>query len=143
MTTETVTIDLGFATLIPIPGASRNLLGAGGSSVETTTIAVTQGWSNTKTTEASVSVTASVGGSYGAANFSVSSTVGFGYSDSNTLSKATTVTQTYNFRPGYLTTYYQWGISVKDQKILNGKPNELCTVVNFTGSCNKQFTDCC
>ena len=136
MTTENVTIDLGFAELIPIAGASRNLLNAGGGSVETTKIAVTTGWSNTQTTEASASVTAQVGGSYGAASFSVSATVGFGYSDSTTLSKSTTVTQTYNFRPGYITTYYQWGVNVKDQKILNGKPvcNNNCRFVISTTS---------
>jgi len=123
MSTEEVVIDLGLAELIPIPGASRNLLNSGGKGGlgERTEITVTTGWSNTKTVEASMSVTASVGGSYGAANFSVSATVGFGYSDSNTLSKSTTVLQVYSFRPGYITTYYQWGVNVKDHKILNGQ----------------------
>jgi len=71
--------------------------------------------------EASMSVTASVSGSYGAASMSVSATVGFGYTDSSTLSKSTAVKQVYNFRPGYVTTYYQWGVSVKDHQILNGQ----------------------
>lgn len=119
--TEEVVIDLGLAELIPITGASRNLLSAGGSAGERAEITVTTGWSNTKTKEASMSVTASIGGSYGAANFSVSATVGFGYSDSTSLSKSTSVKQVYNFRPGYITTYYQWGVHVKDKQILNGQ----------------------
>ena len=121
---EEVVIDLGLAELIPIPGASRNLLQVGGSTGDRTEITVTTGWSNTKTKEASMSVTASVGGSYGAANFSVSATVGFGYSDSTSLSKETSVKQVYNFRPGYITTYYQWGVHVRDKQILNGKDSE-------------------
>ena len=128
MATEEVVIDLGRAELIPIAGASRNLLNSGDAGGkmggERTEITVTTGWSNTKTAEASVSVTASVGGSYGAANFSVSATVGFGYSDSNTLSKSTSVKQVYSFRPGYITTYYQWGVNVKDNQILNGKDHD-------------------
>lgn len=118
---EEVVLDLGLAELIPIPGASRNLLNVGGSAGDRTEITVTTGWSNTKTVEASMSVTASVGGSYGAANFSVSATVGFGYSDSTSLSKSTSIKQVYNFRPGYITNYYQWGVHVKDQQILNGQ----------------------
>jgi len=119
--TEEVVIDLGLAELIPIPGASRNLLNVGGSTGDRSEITVTTGWSNTKTKEASMSVTASVGGSYGAANFSVSATVGFGYSDSTSLSKSTSIKQVYNFRPGYITTYYQWGVHLKDKQILNGQ----------------------
>jgi len=97
------------------------LLSIGGSTVERSEITVTTGWSNTKTAEASVSVTASVGGSYGAANFSLSATVGFSYTDSTSLSKETAVKQKYNFRPGYITTYYQWGVQVKDHTVLNGQ----------------------
>jgi len=126
MSTEEVVIDLGLAELIPIPGASRNLLNAGGTaggprSGERTEIDVTTGWSNTKEIKQSMSVTASVSGAYGAANFSVSATVGFGYSDSTSLSKSTSVKQVYSFRPGYITTYYQWGVNVKDKQILNGQ----------------------
>jgi len=121
MSTEEVVIDLGFSELIPIAGASRDLLHVTGAGVERSEITVTTGWSNTKTKEASVSVTASVGGSYGAANFSLSSTVGFGYSDSTSLSKSTSVKQVYSFQPGYITTYYQWGVSVKGNTVLNGQ----------------------
>jgi hypothetical protein len=120
MSTEEVVIDLGFSELIPIAGASRNLLNVTAGGPERTEITVTTGWSNTKTKEASMSVTASVGGSYGAANFSVSATVGFGYSDSTSLSKSTSVKQVYSFQPGYITTYYQWGVHVKGNQILNG-----------------------
>jgi len=126
MSTEEVVIDLGRAELIPIPGASRNLLNSGGTAGgrlggERTEITVTTGWSNTKKVEESMSVTASVSGAYGAANFSVSATVGFGYSDSTSLSKSTSVKQVYSFRPGYITTYYQWGVHLKDKQILNGQ----------------------
>jgi len=121
MATEEVVIDLGYAELIPITGASRDLTHAGGTATETTNITVTTGWSNTKTVETSASVTAEVSGSYGAASMSVSATVGFGYSDSTSLSKETTVHQAYNFRPGYITTYYQWGIAVGEKQILNGQ----------------------
>ena len=129
MSTEEVVIDLGLAELIPIPGASRNLLNAGGTaggprSGERTEIDVTTGWSNTKEIKQSMSVTASVSGAYGAANFSVSATAGFGYSDSTSLSKSTSVKQVYSFRPGYITTYYQWGVNVKDKQILNGKDHD-------------------
>ena len=146
--TEEVVIDLGLAELIPIPGASRNLLNAGklwsGDKLagERTEITVTTGWSNTKTKEASMSVTASVGGSYGAANFSVSATVGFGYSDSTSLSKETSVKQVYNFRPGYITNYYQWGVHIKDKQILNGKDRERSNVSLPARDCRFYLNPC-
>lgn len=117
---QEVIIDLGRADLIPIPGASRNLVQVGGVTVEKTEITRTTGWSNTQTEEASMSVTAEIGGSYGAASFSVSATAGFGFSNSTTLSTSTSIKQTYNFRPGYVTKYYQWGVGVRDKQVLNG-----------------------
>jgi len=121
MAYQDVELDLGFATLTPIGGASRDLLSSGGSNIEKTNISHTTGWSNTETKEASVSITSSVAGSYGAASFSLSATVGFGYTTSTSLSESTTVSKDFYFRPGYITTYYQWGVSVKGQKILNGE----------------------
>jgi len=121
MSYQTVELDLGFATLAPIGGASRDLLSSGGAGVEKTTITHTTGWSNTETAEASVSVTSSVSGSYGAASFSVSATVGFGYTTSTSLSEQTQVKKEFYFRPGYITTYYQWSVAVKGQRILNGE----------------------
>ena len=121
---QQVVRDLGPAELIPIPGAHRDLLSTRGGIVETAEITCTTGWSNTQTREASISVTAEISGSFGAADFSLSSTVGFGYSDSTTLSKLTTVKQTYSFRPAYITTYYQWGARVGDKLVLNGKDHD-------------------